>query len=522
MKKLLCLLFAALLLCVSASALELPSELDGTVPRELIDNAETGNDLLLRGGQYLFSHFRAALQDAVANSLRGAMALMLLSLLCGLVESTAENVGETPTRYAGYLGVLGAAALSAGDLSALIGLGVETMDELSVMAKLLLPTIAAAMAGGGCVGSASVWQVGALMLSDIFLSLMRDVLVPVLYCMIGTAAAGALLEQSRLSLLSKGIGKLLSWGLSAILIVFTAFLSVSNLLAGSADRLAVKVGKTVISGAVPIVGGILSDATEAVAAAALTLRARSKTAAILSGGIDDIPLSRASRITNYPGCPDVSGRALLEAMEDQALDAGAEILHGRATSIAPLGDGFGVIYGADFCETETVILCTGIAAGKVFPGERELLGRGVSYCVTCDGMLYRGKKVCVVGFTSDTKEEAELLRTMGCEVEMFTSRTAKYAVLGQERVTALSVNGEEHPCEAVFILRPAAAPDTLLAGLAMDGVHVAVDKATMKTSVAGVFAAGDCTGKPYQIAKAVGDGNIAAQYIEERSREKKA
>ena len=213
-------------------------------------------------------------------------------------------------------------------------------------------------------------------------------------------------------------------------------------------------------------------------------------------------------------------------MEHQALDAGAEILHGRATSIAPLGDGFGVIYGADFCEAETLILCTGVAAGKVFPGEQEFLGRGVSYCVTCDGMLYRGKKVCVVGFTSDTKEEAELLRTMGCGVEMFTSRTAKYAVLGQERVTALSVNGEEHPCEAVFILRPAAAPDTLLAGLAMDGVHVAVDKATMKTSVAGVFAAGDCTGKPYQIAKAVGDGNIAAlsaaQYIEERSREKKA
>ena len=264
MKRLPCFLFAALLLCVSASALELPSELDGTMPRELIDSAEAGDDLLLRGGQYLFSRFRSALQDAVANSLRGAMALMLLSLLCGLIEGTAESAGETPARYAGYLGVLGAAALSAGDLSALIGLGVETMDELSVMAKLLLPTIAAAMAGGGCVG--------ALMLSDVFLSLMRDVLVPVLYCMIGTAAAGALLEQSRLSLLSKGIGKLLSWGLSAILIVFTAFLSVSNLLAGSADRLAVKVGKTVISGAVPVVGGILSDATEAVAATALTLR----------------------------------------------------------------------------------------------------------------------------------------------------------------------------------------------------------------------------------------------------------
>ena len=104
MKKLLCLLFAAFLLCVSASALELPSELDDTVPRELIDSAEAGDDLLLRGGQYLFSHFRAALQDAVANSLRGAMALMLLSLLCGLVESTAESAGET---YSGSLTALG-------------------------------------------------------------------------------------------------------------------------------------------------------------------------------------------------------------------------------------------------------------------------------------------------------------------------------------------------------------------------------------------------------------------------------
>ena len=272
MKKLLCLLFAALLLSSGVSALELPGGLDEAVPRELIESAEAGDDLIMHGGQYLFSHFRTALQSAAAKSLRGAMALMLLSLLCGLVEGTAESAGEQPAQYAGYLGVLGAAAIASQDLNALIGVGVQTMDELAAMAKLLIPTVAAAMAGGGCVGSASVWQVGALMLSDLFLSLMRNVLVPLLYCMIAAAAAGALLEQSRLSLLSKGIGRLLSWSLRAVLIVFTAFLSLTNLLAGSADRLAVRVGKTVISGAVPVVGGILSDATEAVAAAALTLR----------------------------------------------------------------------------------------------------------------------------------------------------------------------------------------------------------------------------------------------------------
>ena len=98
MKKLLCLLFAAFLLCVSASALELPSGLDDIVPRELIDSAEAGDDLLLRGGQYLFSHFRAALQDAVANSLRGAMALVVGALQAE-EESTITGIKHLRRGY---------------------------------------------------------------------------------------------------------------------------------------------------------------------------------------------------------------------------------------------------------------------------------------------------------------------------------------------------------------------------------------------------------------------------------------
>ena len=244
--------------------------------------------------------------------------------------------------------------------------------------------------------------------------------------------------------------------------------------------------------------------------AALTARNRGKTVAVVANPVETSSMYKAERMDNFPGMPSVSGQEMAAAFRTQLEESGAELIAGRALSVVPMGGSFGVAVANDFYESRAVILAVGITRERLYPGEAEFLGRGVSYCATCDGMLYRGKKVCVVGFTSDTKEEAELLRTMGCEVEMFTSRTAKYAVLGQERVTALSVNGEEHTCEAVFILRPAAAPDSLLAGLAMDGVHVAVDKATMKTSVAGVFAAGDCTGKPYQIAKAVGDGNIAA------------
>ena len=272
MKKLLALLLTLAALTLPVSAMELPDALDGAVPGELLESAEAGDDLMVRGAAFLWEKLREALGEAAAASLRAAAALMLLALLCGLADGAAENAGETAARFVPYAGVLGAAWLAAGDMHSLIGLGLETLDELSAMAKLLLPTISAAMAGGGMVGAASVWQTGTLMLSDLFLSLIRDVFVPMLFCVIAAAAAGALLPESGLAPLGEGAKKLLGWALGAVLAAFVAFLSLSGILAGSADRVAVRVGKSVVSSAVPVVGGILSEATEAMLAAALALR----------------------------------------------------------------------------------------------------------------------------------------------------------------------------------------------------------------------------------------------------------
>ena len=243
--------------------------------------------------------------------------------------------------------------------------------------------------------------------------------------------------------------------------------------------------------------------------AALTLRARGRSVAVISGRAEDIPLYKADRIANYPGCPNISGRELLSVMRAQTVDAGAKLICGRATTVMEMGNGYGMAVGADYYEGRCVILCTGVRQSATFPGERELLGHGVSYCVTCDGALYKGKRVCVIGHTSDAEEECELLRRMGCVVELFTEKGVSYSIRGQKKCEMLVVNGEEHPCRAVFILRPGSAPDTLMHGLAMNGSHVAV-KADMSTELPGVFAAGDCVGRPYQAAKAVGEGNVAA------------
>ena len=242
--------------------------------------------------------------------------------------------------------------------------------------------------------------------------------------------------------------------------------------------------------------------------AALTALRRHKSCLILAGERGESAIAPAAAVENYPGLPHISGDELLERMERQAVEAGAELHRGKATAILPMGDSFSVAAGSEVFEGRSLLLCTGISRGGAYPGERELLGRGVSYCVTCDGMLYRGKDVCVLGFTPEAETEAGLLEEMGCRVRLFTRR-GKYEILGEKSVTALRTAEGDVPCAAVFVLRAAAIPDALLPGLAMEGEHISVTRG-MECSVEGVFAAGDCTGGPYQIAKAVGEGNVAA------------
>ena len=122
--------------------------------------------------------------------------------------------------------------------------------------------------------------------------------------------------------------------------------------------------------------------------AAISARKRDKSVLVI--GQHAGWLARAQEIANYPGLPDISGPALLAAMRDQARALGAQTRPGVVHQVVPMGESFGLSLGADFVEAATVVLCTGAKQPRLLPGEGELLGRGVSYCGTCDGMLYRG------------------------------------------------------------------------------------------------------------------------------------
>lgn len=271
MKKLLAYIAAALCLTVSARAAPLPDALHEALPAPLLEAAEDGN-VLADGVSWLWATAAESLNGLLRAGARSAALLTLASILCGAADSALTDAGGGAARFVPYCGVLTIGALATGDLRSLIGLGAQTVEELVTLSRLLLPTLAASMAASGLVTTASVWQVTTLMACDAFGSAVSGVLLPLVYCLIAAAAAGAAMGESRLDTLADGLKKLISGALKLVMTAFTAYLAAAGVLTGSADRTAVKAAKLAVSGFVPVVGGVLSDAAESVLSAAGTLR----------------------------------------------------------------------------------------------------------------------------------------------------------------------------------------------------------------------------------------------------------
>jgi thioredoxin reductase (NADPH) len=257
--------------------------------------------------------------------------------------------------------------------------------------------------------------------------------------------------------------------------------------------------------------------------AAINVRARGKGVLVVGNPPGENPLGKAPVIDNYPGLPGIGGAQLLQTLWDHAERSGAQLRVGRVLTAAPAGDGFFLSIGSQVEQARAVVLAIGAQRGVKLPGEEPLLGRGVSWCATCDGMLYRNRPVVVVGLSYDAPAEANLLQEMGCQVT-YAGRTPpsglrpdipvvlgkRLSIQGDKAVEAVLVDEQALPCQGAFVLREAVAPADLLPGLAMEGGYVAVDRA-MATNLPGVFACGDCTGLPLQVARAVGEGLIAGQ-----------
>ncbi len=246
---------------------------------------------------------------------------------------------------------------------------------------------------------------------------------------------------------------------------------------------------------------------------------------VLDGGATK--LSRAERIDNYLGLPGVTGMEIMKAFEDHALSLGVTIIRGKATNVFSMGQQYMVGYGSEVLTARAVILATGALRSKAVEGEEEFLGKGVSYCATCDGMLYRGKKAVVYGLAVDAAEEANYLAGIGVQIvyvnpgprpkelreDVEWQQGTLQSIQGDSAVKAVEIKGENDvkiETQGVFLLRDAVAPQAMVSGLEIDKGFIMVNK-EMKTNLPGLFACGDCTGQPLQISKAAGEGLIAGQ-----------
>lgn len=258
--------------------------------------------------------------------------------------------------------------------------------------------------------------------------------------------------------------------------------------------------------------------------AAVNCRQRNKTVCVFGRSLDSSLLFAAEKVDNYLGLPDQSGEELLNQFYAHAVRQGVEFKESRISQILSMGDQFMINAENEFFQAKALILAIGLNKSRGIAGEAEYLGKGVSYCATCDGMLYRNKKVVVVGENEEGEAEANFLSDV-CESVLYLPlyqpvlnlketvtvlKGKPTAVLGETgRVSALEVDGEKIPCDGIFFAKNSTPPESLLFGLATDGKNIIVDR-SMATNLPGVYAAGDCTGAPFQIAKAVGEGLVAA------------
>ncbi len=255
--------------------------------------------------------------------------------------------------------------------------------------------------------------------------------------------------------------------------------------------------------------------------AAMTARKRNLNVLVLYAG--DGAMGKITQMDNYPGLPAVSGEALLGIFRSQAQELGAELKKQLVQRILPMGKGFSVLAQNDLYEAKSIILALGTSRVNPLPGEEDLLGQGVSYCATCDGMFYRNRHMLVVAGGVEAIEEANYLSELGrisyfiekphdisglsSAIEVFQDKPR--AIEQTQQGLALITDGPRYEADGVFVLRPAVAMTQLIPEVRAEKGAVIVDRALM-TNVPGVFAAGDLLGAPMQAPKAVGDGNVAA------------
>lgn len=256
-------------------------------------------------------------------------------------------------------------------------------------------------------------------------------------------------------------------------------------------------------------------------------------------GKDSKSLTKSPSIKNYLGFSDIKGSDLNKRFLEQVKSYDIDLMDEKIKSVYAMGDYFAIDLGERMLTSKACVIATGVDMGKTIEGEDEFFAKGISYCATCDAALFKGREVVIVGYNEESIEEAEFINKIASKttfvnmykkdieldsnIEIIDKKPIKFE--GDVKAKKLILeDGKMLSADGFFIIKSSSKPESLVPSVKMDDKHILVDR-DMKTNIKGLFACGDITGKPYQINKACGEGQIAglnaSSYIRNVSRETK-
>lgn len=248
---------------VSAMDLEAP-----TVP-------ESGKEFMPSSpenfGQGLMEVFRDALMHFTPNLKEGASACLGLTASV-MIVSIVKTLPGSAVRAADLAGTAAMSAIMLHSANSMVNLAVETVTQISEYGKLLLPVMTASMAAQGSVSTSAALCAATAAFDTVLVTVISKLLTPAVYMYLALAVASAAVGDESLQKLRDQLKGLVSWILKTLLYVYTGYISITGVVSGTTDAAALKAAKLTISGVVPVVGGILSDASEAVLVTAGTVK----------------------------------------------------------------------------------------------------------------------------------------------------------------------------------------------------------------------------------------------------------
>lgn len=265
MRKLILCLALLMVLCMPVSALEITApEVPAAGAQIMPQQTQSFADAVLEILGDAVSLLRPDLKEAAVSCFGVLAVVVALSVL----TSFPGGHGKITE----FVGVLVVGGLLLGPADSLISLAADTVEQLSEYGKLLLPVMTAALAAQGGVTSSAALYTGTAVFDALLSGLISGALVPVIYLYLALALGCCALEDSALQKMRDGIKGAATWCLKTVLYVYTGYITITGAVSGTADAGALKAAKLTISGVVPVIGGILSDASEAVLVSAGTVK----------------------------------------------------------------------------------------------------------------------------------------------------------------------------------------------------------------------------------------------------------